>query len=163
MRKIAVLYFLLFLFFQGCNSFFSNNHYTLDIVSEKKVQASRKGEIIRGNKVLAIATVTHLNEVSALVYHGREYFFVELYSEDDIGDFIEYDLNNSNPLWVREIAQDEFDEILKPNNKWSRCFLVAFNAIGGIGAREIVLNMNIIGLGTMKFDFSFKILPMQFK
>ncbi|WP_104696781.1 MULTISPECIES: hypothetical protein [unclassified Helicobacter] len=162
MKKIIVFCFPLFLFFQGCNSFFSNNTYALDIVGEKKVQASRKGEIVKDNKVLVVATVTHLNEVSALTYRGREYFFVEFYSEDDIGNFVEYHLNKLKPLWVREITKDEFDEVLKPNNKWSKCYLVAFDSIGGIGAREMILGMDVVGFGIMEFDFGFKTLPMQF-
>lgn len=162
MKKSICFIILFSLFvFCGCNSFFSNS-YTLDVVAEKKVQASRKGEILKDQKVVLVATVMHLNDVSVVAYHGREYFFVEIYDEGQLNGYIDYKLNGSSPLWIREIQSDEFDEILKPNNKWSKCYLVAFKSVGKLELREMFLKMEVIGVGTMNFDFGFKSLPMQF-
>lgn len=161
--RSTVCFFLIFsFFFSGCNSFFNRN-YSSDTISKKKMQASRKDAIIKDNKVLVTTVVTYLNDVSALAYYNREYFFIEIYNEDqvDYSNVIDYTLNGRDLLWIREIKSDEFDEILHPNNKWSRCYLVAFKGVSELETREMVLEMSIGRIGTMHFDFSLKIVPLS--
>ena len=147
----------------GCNSFFSNS-YGFDIITEKKMQSSRKSEIIRDNRVEITTIITHLNEISPITYNNREYFFVEVYGEEpsNYEGMIDYMLNGEKPLWIREVQSDEFDEILSPSNRWSKCYLLAFRAVGKLASRDLLLDMKVIGLGDMSFDFGFKTLPMQF-
>lgn len=162
MRGVAFFVFVLMLFFSGCDSFF-NRGYSVDIVSEKKIQASRKDAILKDNKVVMTVIATYLNNVSALAYYNREYFFIEIYNENqiDYSNVIDYTLNDRKPLWIREIKNDEFDEILRPNNKWSRCYLAAFSDISELESREMILKMNVGKVGVMSFDFSLKIVPLQ--
>ncbi|MCE3036688.1 hypothetical protein LW135_02425 [Helicobacter sp. faydin-H20] len=149
--------------FLGCSTVFVSDD-DIDILSEKKVQASRKGEIIKDKKNYMNMIVTHLNEVSQSAYNNREYFFVEIFQEEGDGDFslVEYTLNGITPLWIREVKSDEFDEIIKPSNKWSKCYLLAFRKIANLESRDMVLNARVVSYGTMTFDFSFKTLPQQF-
>ncbi|CBG39828.1 hypothetical protein [Helicobacter mustelae] len=151
------------LFLEGCNTFFGQED-GVDILAEKKVQASRKAEIIENHKILMTMVVTYLNEVSELAYYNRKYFFVEIFQEDSSSDapLIDYFLNGQKSLWVREIHEDEFDKILIPRNKWSKCFLVAFHDLNELESRDMVLKAEVSSMGTMTFDFSFKTLPMQF-
>ena len=163
MYQIKITGFLLIVFLLvGCNSSFMNSNK--DVLAEKKSQASRKASISKGNKVLMTAIVTHLNDVSVMAYHNREYFFVEIYSEEemDYGGIITYTLNGKSPLWVREIKSDEFDKILNPSNKWSRCYMVAFKTLSELELRNMVLTMEVSQLGKMEFDFTIKLLPLQF-
>lgn len=161
---IRILYFVIPLFLlSGCSTFFSSEN-NLDILDEKKVQASRKSEIIKDKKILMSMVVTHLNEVSVTAYYNREYFFVEIFQEDinDTLPLIDYSLNNQEPLWIREIKKDEFDKILSPSNKWSKCYLLAFKSLSNLGSRSMILKAKVASQGEMEFDFSFKTLPMQF-
>ncbi|PAF52767.1 hypothetical protein [Helicobacter sp. 13S00477-4] len=158
------IFFLIALFFLGCNSYYIDS-YKPDIIAEKKIQASRKGQIIKNQKPVVIAVATHLNEVDDVVYGGREYFFVEIFSEDQsifLNDMIDFTLFKKPPIWVREIKKDEFDEILHSSNKWSKVYLIAFNKLDPLSSRNAKLIMEVYGLGKIVFDFAYQAIPMQF-
>lgn len=152
------LFFLSLCIFSGCTSYYIEI-YKPDIVAERKIQASRKGEVLRNGKPEIIAIATHLNEVDEVVYGNREYFFVEVFSENKsvfLSGLITYKLFGKSPIWVREIKKDEFDQILHPSNRWSRVFLVAFFKLDPLVSRETKLTMDLYGWGKIVFDFSYQ-------
>lgn len=159
MRLLVLSFFILF--FVGCGSFFAQK-YGLDILEEKRVQATRKDSLFEGNRLVAVAVATNLNQVSEFNYHGSEYFFIEIFSEIEM-DFskIEYLLNGTPPSHIYKITKDKFDEILKPVSKWSHCYLVVFNPLNELESRNMVLRIHVSKIGEMKFDFSVKITPLR--
>lgn len=165
--KLMIKIFLFFLslwIFSGCASYYAQT-YKPDILVEKKIQASRKGEILRDGKPEVIAIATHLNEVDEVIYNKREYFFIEVFSENKsifLNGLITYDLFGNMPLWVREIKKDEFDEILHPSNRWSRVFLIAFFKLDSLVSRDAKLTMDLYGWGKIIFDFSYQAMPAWF-
>ncbi len=90
----------MFLFFcLGCVSNFNEDTYTLDLVLEKKIQASRKGEITQNNVPIITAIATHLNDVDSGTYYDHEYFLVEIFTQNNdwIDDgYISYELFAQN-------------------------------------------------------------------
>ncbi|PAF49932.1 hypothetical protein BKH41_01115 [Helicobacter sp. 12S02232-10] len=163
MYKIFV-FFLGILFFLGCTSYYTDS-YKPDVIVEKKIQASRKGEIIKDQKPVVVAVATHLNEVDNVIYGNREYFFVEVFSErQDIfyDGVISFTLFKKPPIWVREIKKDEYDTILSSSNKWSRSFLIAFNKLDSLASRKAKLVMDVYNFGKITFDFTYQAIPMQF-
>lgn len=158
------IFFIFIFLIYGCNSYY-NISYKPDIVAEKKIQASRKAEIIKDNKPLVIAVAVHLNEVDDIVYGGREYFSVEIFSEDKnifLNNMISFYLFGKSPIWSREIKKDEYDEILQPSNKWSKLYLVAFDKLDPLDSRKAKLVIEVYHVGKMVFDFSYQAIPMQF-
>ncbi|WP_370690906.1 hypothetical protein [Helicobacter cappadocius] len=149
--------------FLGCTSYYEDT-YKPDIIFEKKIQASRKGEILKHQKPVVVAVAIHLNEVDNVIYSGREYFFVEIFSENKeifLNDMIEFTLFGKSPIWSREITKDDFDEILHPSNKWSRNFLVAFDKLDPLASRDAKLVMKVYNLGKIVFNFAYEAAPMQ--
>ncbi|WP_104748871.1 hypothetical protein [Helicobacter cetorum] len=169
LKNLSIL--LVFLFFcLGCVSNFNEDTYTLDLVLEKKIQASRKGEITKDNVPIITAIATHLNDVDNGTYYYHEYFLVEIFTQNSDyidNDYISYELfgrkpTGSDPLWVREITKDEFDGILETTNKWSRAFLLAFPKLDYLAVKEAKLELNAYSLGAITFNFAYQVPLPQF-
>ncbi|WP_104761444.1 hypothetical protein [Helicobacter cetorum] len=161
---------LFLLFFCGCVSNFSEDTYTLDFVQEKKIQASRKGEITQNNVPIITAIATHLNDVDNGTYHYHEYFLVEIFTQNQEwlnNDYISYKLFGRKPigiepLWEREVDKEEFDGILETTNKWSRAFLLAFPKLDYLAVKEAKLELDAYNLGTIIFNFAYQVPLPQF-
>ncbi|AFI06288.1 hypothetical protein [Helicobacter cetorum] len=170
--KNLSLVFLLFvlLSYLGCVSNFNEDTYTLDLVLEKKTQASRKGEITQKSVPIITAIATHLNDVDSGTYYYHEYFLVEIFTQNQEwldNDYISYKLFGKNPigsepLWVREINKEEFDGILETTNKWSRAFLIAFDKLDYLAVKEAKLELDAYSLGTIIFNFAYQVPLPQF-
>ncbi|WP_199766205.1 hypothetical protein [Helicobacter salomonis] len=154
---------LLMLGLVACSDNFAEA-YKPDFLAEKRTQATRKGEVIVNLRPVLSALATHLNDVDPVLYHAREFFFVEIFTEDQSfldNDAISYKLYGlrgfETPAWVREISKDEFDSVLHTTNKYARGFLVAFDKLNHIAQEEAKLEMDIAGLGTITFNFAYKV------
>ncbi|WP_104749356.1 hypothetical protein [Helicobacter cynogastricus] len=154
---------LLLLGLAACSDSFTGA-YKPDFLAEKRTQATRKGEVIVNLRPVLNALATHLNDVDPIDYHAREFFFVEIFSEDQNyidDDAISYKLYGlhgfETPAWVREISKEEFDRVLHTTNKYARGFLVAFDKLNHIAQEEAKLEMDIVGLGTITFNFAYRV------
>lgn len=153
---------ILCLFLCGCGLY--DESFKPSIKKERKINQSRKSEIIKDGKTQIIAIATHLNNVdSAIYFDSREFFFVEIFGEiPNLRESLKFSLSDSAEfIWMREIARDEMDEILVTNNKWSRGFLVAFEALEYQQQKNMKLFLEVENVGKMSFDFSYKVLEMQ--
>lgn len=150
------------LVFGGCGLYHTS--YKPGVLAEKKILSSRKAEIIKQGKVEMIMIATHLNNVNPTIYHTREYFFLEVFSELDIPliNYMQFQITrNKRLLWIREVKKDEFDEVINISNKWSRGFLVAFDSIDEHDKKNLTLKVTIDNVGQMNFDFTYKVFEMQ--
>ncbi|WP_120946233.1 hypothetical protein [Helicobacter labacensis] len=147
----------------GCTDNFADA-YKPDFLAEQRTQATRKGEIIVNLRPVLSALATHLNDVDPITYHSREFFFVEIFAQDSNyldNDAISYQLYGikrvETPAWVREISKEEFDSVLYTTNKYARGFLLAFDKLDRASEEEAKLQMDIEGLGTITFNFAYKV------
>ena len=156
------IFILLCFLFGGCG--FYKDSFKPEVLTEKKILSSRKAEIIRDNKVSMVVIATYLNNVNEEIYHTREYFLIEVFSELDIPliHYMNFNItDNKSFLWIREVKKDEFDEIINTSNKWSKLFLVAFDGIDTHSKKHLRLNIDIDTLGSVNFDFTYQVLEMQ--
>lgn len=132
---------------------------------EKKINQTRKSQIIKDGKTTAIAIATYLNNVDSRIYtDGREYFFVEIFSELEIPlrESLHFSLtNNVEFMWIREVELDEMEGILSVYNRWARGFLIAFDELEYQQKKNMKLTLEIENVGTMEFDFGYKVIEMQ--
>ncbi|BDQ29518.1 hypothetical protein [Helicobacter ailurogastricus] len=157
MRCLFLVFCLLFC---GCANRF-DTAYIPDFLEEKRTQATRKGEIIKDLRPVVSVFITHLNDVDPVTYHQREFFFVEIFTQDQsiynnggIGYTLYGTHGPTTPMWVRPIDKDEFDKILRTTNKYSKAYLVAFKKLDYISEQDAKLDMEIDGLGEMHFNFA---------
>ena len=147
----------------GCGLY--DDSYKPSVLLEKKINQTRKSQIIKRGKTEVVAIATYLNNVDSRIYRdGREYFFVEIFSELEIPlrESLHFRLTgNSELIWIREISEDEMEGILNVYNRWGRGFLIAFNEIAYQQKKDMKLTLEIENIGTMEFNFSYKVLEMQ--
>ena len=147
----------------GCGLY--DDSYKPSVLLEKKINQTRKSQIIKDGKTTAIAIATYLNNVDSRIYdEGREYFFVEIFSELEIPlrESLHFSLtNNVEFMWIREVGADEMDGILSVYNRWARGFLIAFDELEYQQKKNMKLTLEIENVGTMEFDFGYKVIEMQ--
>lgn len=149
----------------GCGLY--KDGYKPTVLLEKKINQSRKSQIIKNGKTEIVAIATYLNNVDSRIYRGeREYFFVEIFSELEIPlmESLHFSLtNNVEFMWIREIDEAEMkaDNIMDTYNRWGRGFLIAFDELEYQQKKNMKLTLEVDNVGTMIFDFSYKVLEMQ--
>ncbi|WP_104638055.1 hypothetical protein [Helicobacter bizzozeronii] len=164
MRILLLLGVLLWV---GCGEGF-HQAYKPDFLAEKRTQATRKGEIIQNLRPVVSVFATHLNDVDPVLYHEREFFFVEVLSQDASiyeNDLISYKLYGTRgaltPMWSREISKAEFDGVLYTTNRYARGYLVAFSKLDYLSVQEAKLEIDFEGLGTILLNFAYRVpVPM---
>ena len=142
-----------------------DDSYKPSVLLEKKINQTRKSQIIRGGKTEVVAIATYLNNVDSRIYaNGREYFFVEIFSELEIPlrESLHFSLtDNVEFMWIREVGASEMEDILSVYNRWARGFLIAFDELSYQQKKNMKLTLEIENVGTMEFDFGYKVLEMQ--
>ena len=153
--------------FGACTNYFESGYHP-QMLEEKKIQATRKFQTLRDEKIDLVVFATHLNEIERTYYKNLEYFFVELYapSQEPINLYrVQIELSNANGVWeepryIRKITPDEYDAVLKPINKWSSCYLVAFEKLSMEKSDNAKLRISIDGEPQV-LDFSYFVIPFQ--
>lgn len=151
----------------ACTNYFESGYHP-QMLEEKKIQATRKFQILRDEKIDLVVFATHLNEIERSYYKNLEYFFIELYapSQEPINlHRVKMELFSANGVWeephyIRKLAQDEYDEVLKPINKWSSCYLVAYEKLPLDKSDHAKLRISIDGEPQV-LDFSYFVIPFQ--
>lgn len=160
---MRVLFIIIAILFSACGIYEEN--LKPDIINDKKILSSRKSQIIIDSNVKVVCVATYLNTVLPSTYSGREYFLLEIFSQDeDISlDLMEFKItDNKQLLWAREVDSSEFDNVINVNNKWSKAFILAFSEVDEVDKKNIKLEVDISNLGVMQFDFTYKVFEMQF-
>lgn len=158
-----ILSLLLSALITGCGLY--RDGYKPNILLEKKINQSRKAQIIKDGKSQVVAIATYLNNVDGRIYReGRDFFFIEIFSEMDIplAESMHFSLtNNVDFMWMREIPHDEMEGVLSVYNRWARGFLIAFDELEYQKKKDMKLRLEIENVGVMVFDFSYQVLEMQ--
>lgn len=154
--------------FVSCTNYFEKG-YRPELLEERKIQATRKFQIIRNDKIDLVVFATYLNDIERTYYKNLEYFFIEIYApsqEPIIFKRLRINLATHDrkswldPQYIRLLNKDEYDEVLRPINKWSNCYLVAFAKSTLIDADKMLLRI-AVDEHEERLDYSFKVIPFQ--
>lgn len=152
----------------GCTSYFEKGYHPA-VLEEKKIQSTRKIQIIKDGKIDLVIFATYLNDIEQNFYKNQEYFFVEFYapSQEPLNlKRIQLEIATKDsekwesPLYMRKIPPNEYDNIFMPLNKWSSCYLVAFEKSENIDDEKVRLRVRVDEKVDI-FDFSFKVIPFE--
>lgn len=148
----------------GCGLY--DDSYKPSVLLEKKINQTRKSQIINNGKTEVVGIATYLNNVDSRIYaEGREYFFVEIFSELEIPlrESLHFSLTgDAEFIWIREVEASEMEGILSVYNRWGRGFLIAFDEIPYQQKKNMKLTLEIENVGEMEFNFGYKVFEMQF-
>ncbi len=154
--------------FVSCTNYFEKGYHP-ELLEERKIQATRKFQIIRNDKIDLVVFATYLNDIERTYYKNLEYFFIEIYApsqEPIIFKRLRIDLATRDgkswlePQYIRLLNKNEYDEVLHPINKWSNCYLVAFAKSTLIDTDKMLLRI-VVDEQEEKLDYSFKVIPFQ--
>ncbi|GAB0172932.1 hypothetical protein NHP164001_09480 [Helicobacter trogontum] len=159
-------YVLLFfyVFYLGCSSYFSKSEF-LDTPPELLAQNSRMILLSGADKKLKIAArLTHLNSLDSSIYNGREYFFLEIFNDDEytvMPDSMQLSMFGRKPLWIRPIDTRELDDLLTLQNNLSSGYLIAFRYPSVFEKKSMKVQLSIESFEPAVFDFSYIILDSK--
>lgn len=148
----------------GCSSYFSKSEF-LDTPTELLAQNSRMVLLSGVDEKLKIAArLTHLNSLDSSIYNGREYFFLEIFNDDEyviVPDSMQLSMFGIKPLWIRPIEAREFDDLLVLHNNLSNGYLIAFRYPSVFEKKNMKIELNIETFKPAVFDFSYIILDSK--
>lgn len=157
---------LVLLFSTACTSYFEEGYYPT-VLKEKKIQATRKFQITHDGKIDLVVLATYLNDIERSYYKNLVYFFLEVYAPSQepinlkrLGVEIATQHGWIEPRYIRLLGRDEYDKVLQPTNKWSRCYFVAFAKPAGLELDKMRLRVTV-DEQEAQLDFAFKSLPFQ--
>ena len=165
MNRAGILCVFLALSLAGCgfNRAFYKASFKPEVLAEKKILASRKATIQKGDKPVMTLVATHLNAVDSRDYRHNEYFFLEIFSDEafDESYFVPRVSSGERFLWIREVEKGEDGVVLAVSNKWARGFLVAFEPVDEHARRNMRLIIEVETLGSAVFDYSFEVFELK--
>lgn len=140
---------------------------------ERKVQNSRKAEIIEGKIASYVAIATYLNDVD-YIKEPREVFLVELYEKKpnpNIQKFLNFKLSSSDisqdSLFITRLKPSQYTDILRPKNPYNALFIVEFESISKKHRETMNLQLSIKNgdenVGVMLFDFGYATLKSKLR
>lgn len=163
MQKFLI-FFLMLCVFSGCSTYFTKGE-GMQISPQVLSQNSRVALLSSSDEKLKIAMrMTYLNDIDSSLFHNREYFFLEIFNDDEdvvLPDSMQISMFNRKPLWIRKVESSELDSILKLENSLAEGYLIAFRPVGPFEAKKIKVDMKIANFKDASFDFSYSILKTR--
>ncbi len=150
--------------FGSCSSYFNSLKH-LKVSPETLAQNSRMVLLAsQDDKLKIVAKMTYLNEIDNSIYRNREYFFLEIFNDDEdviLPDSMQITMFNRKPLWIRPINTDELDDILVLENELSSGYLIAFRRASAFEQKKINIELSITNFKKGVFDFSYVLLKSK--
>ena len=136
---------------------------------ERKIQSSRKAEIVRGKYTPFVAIATYLNDVDN-INAKREVFLIELYEkkpDSKIQSKLSFELISHNvsmqSLFITRLNPSQYTDILRPKNPYNALFVVEFESISKKHRERMQLKLSIKDEGSMNFDFGYPVLQSKLR
>ncbi len=150
--------------FAGCATYFSKSAF-LEAPPELLAQNSRIVLLASNDEKLKIvARLTYLNDLDSSIYNGREYFFLEIFNDDEyvvLPESMQLTMFGRKPLWMRSIEEREFDDLLTLYNTMSNAYLIAFNTPSVFERKRMQIKLSVQSFQPAVFDFSYVILDSK--
>lgn len=141
----------------GCSNL-SNPRFSEGFYEEKRLQLTRKADLIENGRVSLVAFATYLSDLESGKYPKNEVFLVEIAFESDKikPKDISFSLLEEKPLSVKKLSSREEKELrVFRHSPWNRIFLVRFDAVSPVNITNVVLKMHIRKTQELVFDYSY--------
>ncbi len=144
--------------FSGCVQDRSFGIFTKDIIYQKAIKNTHKGDIINSQETKAILISTYLNPIYS-EYKNNEYFYIGIYINNELSnenstlEDINYTLtlNNLKPISIKKAKKnDKFKKELAFINSWFKYYIVEFDKSKD---KDLNLTFNYHKFGTTELKF----------
>ena len=156
MKKFILI--LSIIIFSGCVQDRSFGIFTKDIIYQRAIKNTQKGDIINSQETKAILIASYLNPIYS-EFKDKEYFYIGIYINDELSnenstlEDINYTLtlNNLKPISIKETQKnDKFKKELAFINSWFKYYIVEFDKSKD---KDLNLTFNYHKFGITKLKF----------
>lgn len=161
MRFVLLCFCFLFL---GCSTYFTKSG---DDTTPPQVLAQNSRIVLLSSsdeKLKIAARMTYLNSIDSSIFNNREYFFLEIFNDDEeviLPDSMQISMFGRKPLWIRKIDSNEYDDMILLENSLSEGYLIAFLPAGAFEQKRIKVDLKIANFDKATFDFSYAVLKTR--
>lgn len=145
-------------FLMGCSNL-DHSRFSKDFYEEKRLQLTRKSELIVKDKVKLVAFATYMSELDFETYPKGEVFLVEIAFNDETITMkdISFSLLDRKPLKIQKVSPKmQKKQKLFKHSPWNQMYLITFKPILPIETTKILLEMKVKGQSAdLFFDYSY--------
>lgn len=156
-EMLKILYVIIAFFFSACSNL-DSERFSKDFVEERRVQLTRKAELIVEGKTRLVAFCTYVSQLDSEKYPDGEYFFLEIDFADEkinIGD-LQFSLLGERPVEITTVHYGDRDFF--QHTHWNKGYLLRFSSVPRTEFAILSLILKIKNYpNILKFDYGFKV------
>lgn len=154
---MRVLYCALALVFCACSNL-DSERFSKDFYEERRVQLTRKVELIAKGKTQLVVFCTYVSQLDSEKYPDGEYFFIEVAFENEkikMSD-LQFTLLGEKPIEITTIPHNDKDFF--QHTHWNKGYLLRFASVPRTEYAVLSLTLRVKGYpDNLKFNYGFKV------
>lgn len=154
---LRVFYCIIAVFFCACSNL-DSERFSKDFFEERRVQLTRKVELIANGKTRLVAFCTYVSQLDSKKYPDGEYFFLEIDFVDEkikMSD-LQFTLLGEKPLEITTIPHN--DKEFFQHTHWNQGYLLRFDSVPRTEYAVLSLMLKVKGYSdNLKFNYGFKV------
>lgn len=154
---LRVFYCIIAVFFCACSNL-DSERFSKDFFEERRVQLTRKVELIANGKTRLVAFCTYVSQLDSKKYPDGEYFFLEIDFVDEkikMSD-LQFTLLGERPLEITTIPHN--DKEFFQHTHWNQGYLLRFDSVPRTEYAVLSLMLKVKGYpDNLKFNYGFKV------
>lgn len=154
---LRVFYCIIAVFFCACSNL-DSERFSKDFFEERRVQLTRKVELIANGKTRLVAFCTYVSQLDSKKYPDGEYFFLEIDFVDEkikMSD-LQFTLLGEKPLEITTIPHN--DKEFFQHTHWNQGYLLRFDSVPRTEYAVLSLMLKVKGYpDNLKFNYGFKV------
>lgn len=152
-----ILYCAIAILFCACSNL-NSPHFSKDFIEERRMQLTRKVELVAGDKTRLVVFCTYVSQLDSEKYPDGEYFFVEVDFVDDklkMSD-LQFTLLDEKPLEITTIPHNDKDFF--QHTHWNEGYLLRFDSVPRTEYAVLSLDLRVKGYpNVLRFNYGFKV------
>lgn len=154
---LRVFYCIIAVFFCACSNL-DSERFSKDFFEERRVQLTRKVELIANGKTRLVAFCTYVSQLDSKKYPDGEYFFLEIDFVDEkikMSD-LQFTLLGEKPLEITTIPHN--DKEFFQHTHWNQGYLLRFDSVPRTEYAVLSLMLKVKDYpDNLKFNYGFKV------
>lgn len=152
-----ILYCAIAVLFCACSNL-NSPHFSKDFIEERRMQLTRKVELVTGDKTRLVVFCTYISQLDSDKYPDGEYFFIEVdFIDKKLGiKDLQFSLLDEKPLEITTIPYSDKDFF--QHTHWNEGYLLRFDSVPRTEFAVLSLDLKVKGYSEiLKFNYGFKV------